>query len=69
MEKEKLENPTLTLKLSAILRQPWNRDLLEESLVQETIRKLRGITDPVSSRASLSSESQTVTSLVQSTLA
>jgi hypothetical protein len=51
VKKDDLENPTLSLKLSAILKQPWNRELLEESVALETIRRLRGTAAPESSAA------------------
>jgi len=41
-ETEILENPTLALKLSAILCQPWNRELLAESVSVEAILRLKG---------------------------
>jgi len=37
-----LENPTLTLKVGELLSKPWNRELREEHMLQETISKLKG---------------------------
>ncbi len=37
-----MENPTLVLKLSAILGEPWNNELRSELMSAEAIARLRG---------------------------
>lgn len=59
MDDSELENPTLVLKLSAILCLPWNRDLRDELIAAENIQKLRG--KPVQIVTSNSSESSWIT--------